>query len=142
MRLDFSQFTITGPSTSTASVLKTLAGQAAGGMKNVATATQCLTDTFSVTSPGGISPPSICGTNSGEHSIFFQFCKFFPMKNINFSVYVDASDMCNDLVFQIGQNGISATIVQRTWSIKVIYNMNFRAKNIKFDHFSGDSIQL
>eukprot|EP00093_Oithona_nana_P004333 04333.XXX_140302_138918_1 [CDS] Oithona nana genome sequencing. len=70
-------------------------------MKNVATATQCLTDTFSVTSPAGISPPSICGSNSGEH------------------MYVDASDMCNDLIFLIGRNGVGATLVQRTWSIKV-----------------------
>ena len=29
---------------------------------------QCRTDTFSVTNPGGISPPTICGKNQGRHS--------------------------------------------------------------------------
>ena len=29
---------------------------------------QCLDDTFSVTNPGGISPPTICGKNQGRHS--------------------------------------------------------------------------
>ena len=73
--MDFSRFVISGPSTSTVSVgkllagkvkflqkirkklqiflkiffLKLLAGAAAG--KEAATATQCLTDTFSVTNP-------------------------------------------------------------------------------------------
>ena len=35
-------------------------------------ATQCATDIFSVSSPGGTSPPSICGTNTGEHSMKFK----------------------------------------------------------------------
>ena len=46
--------------------------QLAGGMKEVTTATQCLTDTFSVTNPSGITHPSICGINTGEHSNTFQ----------------------------------------------------------------------
>jgi len=29
---------------------------------------QCLTDTFVVSNPGGVAPPLICGTNTGEHS--------------------------------------------------------------------------
>ena len=29
---------------------------------------QCRTDAFSVTNPGGISPPTICGKNQGRHS--------------------------------------------------------------------------
>ena len=29
---------------------------------------QCLTDTFTVSSPGTTNPPVICGVNSGEHS--------------------------------------------------------------------------
>ena len=38
---------------------------------------QCLTDTFTVSSPGTTNPPVICGVNSGEHSeqifqIFFR----------------------------------------------------------------------
>ncbi len=31
---------------------------------------QCLTDTFSVSSPDGSNPPTICGNNNGEHSEF------------------------------------------------------------------------
>ncbi len=34
----------------------------------VTQATQCLTDTFTVTAPGNNAPPSICGSNSGDHS--------------------------------------------------------------------------
>ena len=40
-----------------------------------------------------------------------------------FAVYVDASDMCNDLIFMIGRNGVGATLVQRTWSIKVLHSV-------------------
>ena len=36
--------------------------------RDVALAGQCLTDTFTVTSPGGNAPPVICGTNSQQHS--------------------------------------------------------------------------
>ena len=36
-----------------------------------------------------------------------------------FPVYVDASEMCNDLVFQLGTNGNGATIMPRAWNIKV-----------------------
>jgi hypothetical protein len=31
----------------------------------------CLTDTFSVTNPGGNAPPTICGINTGYHSKSF-----------------------------------------------------------------------
>ena len=72
LRLDFNQFMISGPSTSSVSmgVTKILNGNpvAAAGGVSANTHTQCLTDTFSVTNPGGISPPTICGTNTGEHS--------------------------------------------------------------------------
>ena len=33
---------------------------------------QCLMDTFMVTSPGNPTPPVICGTNSGEHSKYYD----------------------------------------------------------------------
>ena len=35
---------------------------------DVSTMGQCLTDTFSVTSPGSPTPPVICGDNNGQHS--------------------------------------------------------------------------
>ena len=76
MRLDFSSFVITGPSTATTtgaaaaatSVVFCLHGEevAAGGT-SCNYATRCLTDSFSVT-PSQDWSPTICGTNTGEHS--------------------------------------------------------------------------
>jgi hypothetical protein len=42
------------------------------------------------------------------------------MKYLSFSVYFDASDSCNSLDFQLGNNaiGVSAAAT-RSWSIKV-----------------------
>jgi len=101
IRLDFSSFVITGPSTATTSVGKMLAGQAhlAAGVE-VGDVTQCLTDTFSITNQRTV--PVICGTNSGFH------------------VYFDASDNCNSLDFQLGAvaKGVSASATY-AWSIKV-----------------------
>ena len=53
---------------------KTLTGWEVGGSsalvagKPINQATQCQTDTFSLTGPAGSVPPVICGTNTGEHS--------------------------------------------------------------------------
>ncbi len=60
---------IAGPNTVTTSQYKAAGGSIAGGGKKVTTASQCLTDTFSVTGPGGSVPPTICGTNSGQHGL-------------------------------------------------------------------------
>ena len=84
---------------------------------------QCQTDIFSVTSPGNNAPPQICGTNTGEHSkytIFFSYLKkiYFISKRcikIFFLVYMDSSEMCNELAFNIG----TTTTVTRSWTIKV-----------------------
>jgi len=81
LRLDFTTFVITGPSTNTLSTAKQfggsqMMGDAAGVLASPAT--NCLTDTFSVTgSPGG-NPPTICGTNTGYHS------KYLEPKSISF----------------------------------------------------------
>jgi len=110
LRLDFNQFVITGPSTSSMKVGKGAFGMVTGSSKAVSLTlgSQCLTDTFSVTSPGGGAPPSICGINTGEH------------------MYVDSSESCNDLVFQLGQNGIGAGVAARQWSIKITqYSCDF-----------------
>jgi len=102
--LDFSTFVITGPSTNTLSTAKQfggsqMMGDAAGALASPAT--NCLTDTFSVTgSPGG-NPPTICGTNTGYH------------------MYAEASDSCNTLDFQLGPTGIGATIPTRQWNIRI-----------------------
>jgi hypothetical protein len=93
---------ISGPSTSTQSVAKTLFGVASGtaGAAIVADTGKCLTDSFSITNQQNL--PVICGVNSGYH------------------VYFDASDDCHSLNFQLGNvaTGI-ASIATRTWSIKV-----------------------
>ncbi len=69
LRLDFTTFVITGPQTSSQSAFKTKTGELTAANTGLiqSLASQCLTDTFSVSS-GGITPPVICGTNSGEHS--------------------------------------------------------------------------
>ena len=82
---------------------------------------QCQTDIFSVTSPGNNAPPQICGTNTGEHSkytIFFSYLKkiyFIGVFKKIFLVYMDSSEMCNELAFNIG----TTTTVTRSWTIKV-----------------------
>jgi hypothetical protein len=72
LRLDFNTFSITGPDTATATVGKMLSGQILTGGTSVSLATECLTDTFSVTNPGGNAPPVICGLNTGQHSMFIM----------------------------------------------------------------------
>jgi len=69
LRLDFNNFVTTGPSTVTLSSGWEVGGSiATAAGKTISTATQCLTDTFSLTGPAGSAPPLICGTNTGEHS--------------------------------------------------------------------------
>ncbi len=70
LRLDFNTFNIAGPSTSTVVIGKALNGQPATVANAVpfSSSTRCLTDTFTVTVPGGPAPPEICGLNTGEHS--------------------------------------------------------------------------
>jgi len=97
MRLDFNTFVIAGPSTSTLSIGKVIEGELNALGDAACARGQCQTDTFSVVSPS-VTPPVICGTNSGEH------------------MYVDVSCTdCIDLAFALGQ-GATAT---RQWSIKV-----------------------
>ncbi len=67
--MDLNQFLITGPSVSEDVVGTAKYGDlvSANGVA-VTLVSKCLTDTFSVSNPGGGSPPVICGQNSGEHS--------------------------------------------------------------------------
>ena len=84
MRLDFSTFVITGPSTSTTTAYSILNGEItpAGG-SGASHGTRCLTDTFSV-SPAADYNPTICGTNTGEHSkldiLFCQITTFIKVR--------------------------------------------------------------
>lgn len=102
MRLDFSTFVITGPSTTTTTTTYSiLNGQIAAAGGNGAThATRCLTDTFSV-SPAADYNPTICGTNTGEH------------------MYIESDSECTNLNFALSDNAIETTLATRSWSIKV-----------------------
>ena len=72
LRLDFNMFAITGPSTETNSEFDALNGQIASSGsaagKKASFNTVCEIDWFSVSNPGGTTPPVICGTNTGKHS--------------------------------------------------------------------------
>jgi len=88
LRLDFETMVLAAPfSISATSVL-------ADGKKTG----DCLTDTFSVSNPGGNSPPVICGTNTGQH------------------MFVPASSLCNDVNINVDTG---STVLTRQWQIKV-----------------------
>jgi len=123
LRLDFTTFVIAPPQTGTAAAqFLVINGQVnnAAGMPYTADG-QCLADAFSVTAPGGVGSPVICGTNTNEH------------------MYIDASDSCNMLTFQIGNAPVAVT---QQWSIRVTqYEMSFPNKAPKGClqyHFAGD----
>ena len=65
----FSTFIISGPSTSSVSVGKMLAGNFNPGGSEVTDGTQCLTDTFTITNQ--VTVPLICGINTGYHGNFW-----------------------------------------------------------------------
>ena len=70
LRLDFNTFVIAGPSSDSASVLTILNGLPATNTGVPASNRgRCLTDSFSVTSSNSAAPPTICGTNSDQHSM-------------------------------------------------------------------------
>ena len=69
MRLDFTTFQISGPSTSTTvTVANTLFGLANAGGDPALARGRCDEDSFAVSVAGGTSSPVICGTNTGQHS--------------------------------------------------------------------------
>jgi len=101
LRLDFITFVINGPKTDyTATDALTIAG-ASVGVGGIASslASRCLTDVFSVSNPGGPSPPQICGTSTDEH------------------MYVDMGADCVDLTFQLGTG--ARTVADPHWTIRI-----------------------
>ena len=58
----------------------------------------CMTDTLTVSNPGGPIPPTICGYNTGQH------------------MWVPASDSCNAINIDIDTGSTTTT---RKWQIKV-----------------------
>jgi len=98
LRLDFVDFVINSPDTGVVSTNYVSGGNlatAAGKMASLAT--RCLTDVFSVSNPGGPSPPQICGNNVDEH------------------MYVDMGAECIDLTFQLSTTGS----LEAKWNIRV-----------------------
>ncbi|XP_059089013.1 uncharacterized protein LOC131885091 isoform X2 [Tigriopus californicus] len=87
IKLDFTTFSIAGPTVGTASTLGNTNGGSIG---------DCTEDSFSLTSPGNIGSPLICGVNTGQHMI------------------VDSSDICHRASFDF-----SGTTVSRQFDIKV-----------------------
>lgn len=88
IRLDFVSFSIAGPSVGTVSDTALTTNGASIG--------DCTTDTFSVTAPGSMSSPVICGFNTGQHMI------------------LDASEGCHKAAFDFGGSGTA-----RQFDIKV-----------------------
>merc|ERR1712241_984905 len=94
MRLDFTTFQISGPSTSTTvTVANTLFGLANAGGDPALARGRCDEDSFA----GGTSSPVICGTNPGQH------------------MYIDVPTDCALLSFHLA-DGVSTT---RQWAIEV-----------------------
>lgn len=89
IRLDFTTFEIAPPVTGTAAaaVTNTQTGGAIG---------DCVSDTFTLTSPGNRGSPVICGINTGQH------------------LYVDASEECAKASF-----GFGTATTTRQYDIKV-----------------------
>merc|ERR1712106_119503 len=73
LRLDFETFALANPVTAT-DITVGAAAAADGSANRIG---NCDTDSFTTTSPGGKTPPLICGTNSGEpaHSLSSQHFK-------------------------------------------------------------------
>merc|ERR1739838_462774 len=108
LRLDFTTFVISDPSTSADTAFTVQNGNPSiGPILPQTSAGICDTDSFAVTSPGGAGTPTICGVNTDEH------------------MYVDAADSCNMLTFSISEN----SLVTPMWSIRVTqYARDFENK--------------
>merc|ERR1711953_107965 len=79
LRLDFETFNIAAPSDTDIQVQtvsnNVVADGSAGTLSNLATA--CLDDAFTVSNPGGQSPPVICGNNNGiNRTKYGSLCKW------------------------------------------------------------------
>jgi len=88
IRFDLNTFVTAGPEVGTTETVVTTIGSGIG---------DCVTDSFSISNPGGTGSPVICGINTGQHMI------------------LDASDECHTVNFLIGGD----TGTTRQWDIKV-----------------------
>merc|ERR1711976_291033 len=106
LRLDFITFNIAGPATAltpVGKIVNSILDPTDASGKAATLQTRCLTDVFSVSNPGGPSPPKICGYNADTH------------------MYVDMGEECVDLTFQL-----SSITQDPTWNVRVTqYEMNY-----------------
>jgi len=103
-RLDFDNFIIAAPTTG-----------------NAAPVGVCAVDTFVPFSPSGFSPPTICGTNSGSHSMtlsrYFHLIKFYYEKLI-FQVYLETASstpQSGQITFNLA--ALATPTTRRTWKV-------------------------
>jgi len=82
------------------------------GALAVSSATQCLTDQFSVTNPNGAAPPVICGTNTGEHMVTIHQVLLNPH-----SIFVVISDFSMSLPVICALKRIFSSV---KWQCKII----------------------
>lgn len=82
----------------------------------------CIEESFTVSSPGVAAPPVICGFNTGQHSNATYFYTSKILRLFHFPhvlVFLDASDNCNELVFNTRQGSTA------NWDIKGIDQLEF-----------------
>jgi len=117
LRLDFETFALNNPVTVTTVTIGP--ATAAAGTANSLGA--CNVDQFTVTVPGGKSPPVICGTNTGSH------------------MYVPASDQCNILAANIGSSSTATTAAFTIKVTQVPCDSKTKAPNGCLQYFTGAS---
>jgi len=88
LRIDFDTMVLSDPETLSSTIVTT------DGVK----LGSCMTDSLTVSNPGGQVPPTICGYNTGQH------------------MWVPASDQCNQINIDIDTGSTGTT---RKWQIKV-----------------------
>jgi len=117
LRLDFETFALNNPVTVT-TVTSGPAAPAAGSANSLGA---CNVDQFTVTVPGGKSPPVICGTNTGSH------------------MYVPASDQCNILAANIGSASTATTAAFTIKVTQVPCDSKTKAPNGCLQYFTGET---
>merc|ERR1712013_555442 len=117
LRLDFETFALNNPVTVT-TVTSGPAAAAAGSANSLGA---CNVDQFTVTVPGGKSPPVICGTNTGSH------------------MYVPASDQCNILAANIGSASTATTAAFTIKVTQVPCDSKTKAPNGCLQYFTGET---
>merc|ERR1711913_149815 len=92
LSIDFDTMVLTAPSGMTTPVTT------ASALADSITVGDCTVDSLTVSNPGGVTPPTICGYNTGQH------------------MFVPASPQCNQINIDIDTGTTTTT---RKWQIKV-----------------------